>query len=99
MSNYTHTRMDGLFSRGVGTLPNNTAVVVPMINAPIPATVWVRPSSDTITVSYSTDGGTNYQTWPNGSVTAYSQDILVSGITHLKFQATAGNANNSYGVC
>jgi hypothetical protein len=82
-----------------GTLPTTTEVIKPMHGIPLPATVWVRPSSDTITVSYSTDGGTNYQTWPNGAVTAYSQDILTSGITHLKFVATTGNSSNQYGVC
>jgi hypothetical protein len=91
--------MPGLFN--ATTLTSGTAVVVPMKSAPRPATVWARPvAGDTVTVSYSTDNQANWITWPNGAVTAYSQDVLLSGITHLRFQRTAGSGTTSTcGVC
>ncbi len=91
--------MRGLFN--ATTLTSGTAVVVPMRGAPVPATVWARPAAgDTVTVSYSTDNQANWITWPNGAVTAYSQDVLLSGITDLRFQRTAGTGTTSIcGVC
>lgn len=84
-----------------GTLGSGTAVIVPMRGAPLPATVWVNPAAgDTVTVTYSCDGGTTYTAWAAGSVTAYTETVFDSGITHLKFQRTAGTGTTStYGVC
>lgn len=83
---------------GPATLLDGNAVVVPMGGAPLPATVWVNPTvGDTVTVSYSCDGGTTYIV--RFAATAYAEDVLVSGITHLKFQRTAGAGTTSaYGV-
>ena len=83
-----------------GTLADGNAVTEVMMGAPIPCTVWTRPASgDTVTVSYSVDGGQNYETWSNGAVTAYSDDVLLGPITHVKFQRTAGSGTTStYGV-
>lgn len=83
-----------------GTLPDGTAKIEVMTGAPLPCTVWVRPASgDTVTVSYSVDGGSNYETWVPGAVTAYSDDTLLGPVTHLKFQRTAGSGTTSaYGV-
>jgi hypothetical protein len=84
-----------------GVLVDSTAVVVDAKMLPVPCTVWTVPvSGDTITVSYSLDGGVTYTTWPNGAVTAASNDVLYSGVTHLKFQQTAGSGTTStYGAC
>jgi hypothetical protein len=50
-------------------------------------------------VSYSLDNGTTYTAWPNGAVTAASSDVLISGVTHIKFQQTVVSANSTCGVC
>lgn len=91
--------MRGAFD--IETLSSGTAVVVSMTGAPIPATVWARPGAgDTVTVSYSTDNQANWNTWPAGAVTAYTEDALLSGITHVRFQRTAGTGTTSTaGVC
>jgi len=83
------------------TLADGTAVVVEAKWLDYPLTVWVNPvAGDTVTVSYSCDGGTTYANWPSGAVTAYTEDVLVSGVTHLKVQRTAGSGTTStYGVC
>lgn len=85
----------------VATLVNGNVVTFVGEGMPLPATVWVRPAAgDTVTVSYSTDNGVNYTVWPAGAVTAYAEDILDSGITHLRFQRTAGSGvTSTCGVC
>ena len=95
----SYQTMRGAFN--ITTLSSGTAVVVSMTGAPIPATIWARPAvGDTVTVSYSTDNGINYNTWPGGAVTAYTEDALLSGITHVRFQRTAGSGTTSAaGVC
>lgn len=84
-----------------GTFLDGVAVVVDMQFKPLPCTIWTVPvAGDSITISYSLDGGVTYTVWPNGIVTAKSSDILLSGITHLKFQRTAGaGVTSTYGVC
>lgn len=91
--------MRGAFN--VTSLTSGTAIVVQMTGAPIPATIWARPGAgDTVTVSYSTDNQQNWNTWPAGAVTTYTEDILNSGITHIRFQRTAGTGSTSTaGVC
>ena len=85
-----------------GTLINGTAVIVPMLTANYPATVWVNAvAGDTVAVSYSVDNEVTYTAWPNGSIVgaATSNDTMNSPITHLKFQRTAGaGVTSTYGV-
>lgn len=83
-----------------GTLANGTPVVVATEGAPIPATVWVVPAAgDTVLVEYSLDSGVSYDNWAKGSVTARANDVLNSGVTHLRFTRTAGAGTTStYGV-
>lgn len=83
-----------------GTLADGTAVAKSMETMPIPATVWVVPASgDTVLVEVSFDGGTSYENWAKGSVTARASDVLNSGVTHLRFTRTAGSGTTStYGV-
>lgn len=91
--------MKGPFASGV--LTDGIAKIIDMGGAPLPSTVGVNPAAgDTIAVSYSIDAGRTYNAWPNGPVTAYSSDILTSGVTHIKFQRTVGSGTTStYGVC
>jgi hypothetical protein len=81
-------------------LLNGTPVVMQMVGIPIPTTVWVVPAAgDTVLVEYSMDGGATYENWPNGSVTARSEDSLVSGVTQLRFSRTAGSGvTSTYGI-
>jgi hypothetical protein len=72
-------------------------VIETMVDAPLPCTVWVRPVTDTVAVSYSVDGGQNYDAWPNGAVVVYADDSLLSGVTHIKFTATTGGTS-TYGI-
>lgn len=91
--------MRGLFAkRG---LPDGTAVDLNMAQSPLPATVWARPGAgDTVTISYSTDGGVSWNVWGPGAVTAYAESIFDSGVTHIRGQRTAGSgAASEYGVC
>lgn len=81
------------------TLTDGTAVQKPMGGYPIPLTVWVEPAvGDTITVSYSVDSEVTYKTLV---ATTTSWEVRFdSGITHIKFQRTAGAGTTSTcGVC
>lgn len=83
------------------TLLDGTAVVKSMAGAPVPCTVFARPAAgDTVTISYSCDGGTTYTAWPAGGVAAYTEDVLDAPVTHIKGQRTAGAGTTSaFGVC
>ena len=83
-----------------GTLVDGTAVILSMARSRPNATVWTVPvAGDTVTVSYSVDGGTTYTTWPKGAVTTASNDTLLGAITHIKFQRTGGSGiTSTYGV-
>ena len=85
----------------IGTLTDGTARTVDLRGVAQPLSVWVRPvAGDSITVSYSYDLGANWTVWPNGVATVALMDSLVSGITTLQFQRTAGaGVTSTYGVC
>lgn len=73
--------------------------VVPMLRAPCPATVWVRPGAGcTVRVEHSLDAGLTYTAWPSGDVTAYTENRLVSGVTHLRFSRTVGAVESTFGI-
>jgi hypothetical protein len=97
----TQTRgvMPGLMISGV--LADGNAVTHAMRGMPLPCRVWVKPAAgDTVAVEYSSDNGVSYDPWPNGPVTANAEDGLDLGVTHLKFQRTAGaGVTSTYGVC
>ena len=87
-----------------GQLTSGTAVVIDMRNCPLPATVSVKVvAGDTVTVSFSLDNGTSYIAWSLGDITSVSDPrylIFYSGVTHFKFQRTAGTGTTStYGIC
>lgn len=95
----SQAKMPGLLYSA--TLSDGTAVILEMKGFPLPLTVWTIPvAGDTVTISYSYDGGTTYVTWPSGAVTAAAAESLTSGITHLKAQRTAGSGTTStWGIC
>ncbi len=77
-------------------LVDGAAVIFDMDGQGLPSTVWVNPvAGDTVAVSASVDNGVTYLDWPAGAVTTYTDDILESGVTHLKVQRTAGAGTTS----
>ena len=84
---------------GLLALVDGTAVTIEMFGAPVPCTIWTVPAAgDTVTVSYSVDNETTYETIV--TTTVAWEDVIETGITHLKFQRTAGTGTTStYGVC
>ena len=80
-----------------GSVSNTTPVVVSVIGEHIPSTVWIYPAGGTSLIEYSVNDAVTFQGWPAGAVTAYAQDVLQSGITHLRITAQSGTC--TYGVC
>ncbi len=91
--------MRGAFGGSPWTLVDGNAIEKQMTGAPLPATVWVKPAAgDTVTVSYSPDNGTKYTVL--AVITADWEDRFESGVTHIKFQRTAGTGvTSTCGVC
>lgn len=90
--------MNGLYQ--AGTFNGVEAFVVGMKYAPIPATVWVRPSAGTVSVLYSVDGGTNYTAVTGLMAAAAYSDALLSGpVTNLKFVGDGATAAGTWGIC
>lgn len=97
MAMNTNSVMGGLFA--TGSLNTTTVYEVKMKFAPLPATVWVRPSAGTATVSYSVDNGVNYITVASlNGVSTYSEAQISGPITNLKFTGD-GSAAGTWGVC
>lgn len=96
---WTHNRMGGLW--GSTILTDGTAQIIVMSNAPLPCTVFANPAAgDTITISYSCDGGTTYTNWAAGAVAVYTESVFDAPITHIRGQRTAGAGVTSvFGVC
>jgi hypothetical protein len=84
-----------------GALPDGAEKVHAMRGLPIPCRVWVEPAAgDTVAVEYSYNNGKTWKPWANGPVTVNAEDGLDLGVTHLKFQRTAGEGvTSAYGVC
>jgi len=87
-------------------LADGVAKDIDMSNHPAPLTASVYPEGDaTVNVWYSLDGGVTFKEWENGEVTTASTDLekeltFYSGITHLRFQRTAGtSALSTFAVC
>lgn len=81
-----------------GVLGDGVEEIIQMAGAPVPCTVFINPAvGDTVSYWYSLDGGVSYT--KRADVTAYTEDQLISSVTHLKFQRTAGTGTTSaYGV-
>lgn len=82
-----------------GTLADGTAVPYNVVGWILPMTVWVKPTnSDTVSVEYTYDG-TNWTAWPNGTVSAYSVDVLDAPVRALRFTRVSGSGTtSSYGI-
>jgi len=85
----------------VETLPTSAVdTVYAMGDHPLPGTLWVRPTSgNTLTVAYSTDNGTTYQSLAAlTGATAYTECQVLSGFTNLKI-TTSGVQGGTWGIC
>lgn len=76
-----------------------TTTTYTMGDHPIPGTLWVRPTSgNTLTVSYSTDNGVNFNSLTDlTGATAYAEVRVGSGFTHLRI-ATSGAQGGTWGI-
>ncbi len=83
----------------IGVLTNATPAEIDVSTNRGNMTVYVRPAAgDTVTVEYTLDG-TNWTAWDNGSVTAYSVDILDAPVLALRFTRSSGSGTTSaYGI-
>ena len=89
------TVMKGLFARII--TPNSTPIILSMLEAPVPCTITAYPvSGDTILVEQSCDGGNNFNPIALLNVTALTNTILTSGLTHIRVTRTAGTGTTSY---
>jgi hypothetical protein len=84
-----------------------SSVVVNMIGASCPCSVWVKPASgNAMLVEYSVEDNATvnpaqvaWLPWPNGAVTTTTMAILDSPVTALRFSRTVGiSSSNAYGV-
>jgi hypothetical protein len=90
--------MGGIFARGAFNGTN--AYVLNMKFAPIPATVWVRPTAGTVSVLYSVDDGVNYTAITVLTASSVYEDTTLTGpVTHLKFVGDVGTAAGTWGIC
>ena len=80
-----------------GTLANGDLVSIPMAGAPVPCVIGVTAvTGDTVTVTYSRDGGVTWKPLIPASVTSADQEWrLGSGVTHFGIQRTAGTGTTS----
>lgn len=62
-----------------------------------PLNVWVIPVSATVSVEYSTDGGSSWSDWPAGDVTAATSDTLIYPVSSIRFTLASGTSF-TYGV-
>jgi len=83
------------------TLVDGVAIEAPTFEFNIPSTIWAIPrDGDTVNLWVSLDGGTTWEEWSRGAVTAAASDVLTSGITHIKGQRTSGTGiASTFGVC
>ena len=88
------------------TLVDGLVRNISMRGASLPATVWVNPlGSDAVSVWYSKDSGAKWVLWENGAVVAGDPESkkelgFFSGVTHIRFQRTAGTGiTSTCGVC
>ena len=94
----TNSVMSGSFAKG--TFSGTTAYEIKMKFAPLPATVWVRPSAGTVSVLYSVDEGTNWTAVTSlTSSAAYADTVLTGPVTNLRFSGDGVTAAGSWGIC
>jgi hypothetical protein len=98
MAMNTNSVMSGSFAKG--TFSGTTAYEIKMKFAPLPATVWVRPSAGTVSVLYSVDEGTNYTAVTALTAAAAYADLTINGpVTNIKFVGDGVTSAGSWGIC
>ena len=98
MAMNTNSVMGGSFAKG--SFSGTASYEVKMKFAPLPATIWVSPTADTVTVSYSVDDGSNYIAIAGLTAKAAYADIQIVGpVTNLKFVGDNAPATGTWGVC
>lgn len=75
-----------------GEVSDTTPVVCEMNRIYTPRNVWVVPSSATVSVEYSTDGGNSYSDWPAGDVTSSTSDTLIYPVSKIRFTLVSGTS-------
>jgi len=94
----TNSVMGGSFAKG--SFSGTASYEVKMKFAPLPATIWVRPSAGTVTVSYSVDDGANYTAITALTAkAAYDDTQLVGPVTNIKFVGDGVTAAGTWGIC
>ncbi len=81
----------------VATLISGTPVIYNMgdMAQGLEPTLWAKPvAGDTITVDYSLNGGTVWET-PWIVTTTNWEDVLVGSVTHIRFTRSAGTGTTS----
>ena len=98
MAMNTNSVMSGSFAKG--TFSGTSSEAIKMKFAPLPATVWVRPTAGTVSVLYSVDEGTNYTAVLTlTAIAAYTDVTLTGPVTNLKFVGDGITAAGTWGVC
>lgn len=82
---------------GSTAVTSSDAIVVDMSGVAVPRNIWVIPSSATVSVEYSTDGGNTYSDWPAGDVTAATSDTLIYPVSAIRLTKVSGTSF-TYGV-
>lgn len=84
-----------------------TPVVVDMMGAAVPCSVWAKPAAgNTILVEYAVENtavdnpaAATWFPWPSGTVSTATMEILDAPVTALRFTRAAGiGTTNAYGV-
>lgn len=98
MAMNTNSVMSGSFAKG--SFDGTTAYEIKMKFAPLPATVWVRPTAGAVSVLYSVDEGVNYTAVTALTAAAAYADSQLSGpVTNIKFVGDGGTAAGTWGIC
>lgn len=82
---------------GSTAVTSSDAIVVDMSGVAVPRNIWVIPSSATVSVEYSVDGGNSYSDWPAGDVTAATSDTLIYPVSSIRMTKVSGTSF-TYGV-
>jgi len=80
-----------------GTVADATPVVVDASGLSWPRNIWVNPSSATVRVEVSENGGATYVAWPLGDVTVPTNDIRYEPCSHIRFSRISGTSF-TYGI-
>lgn len=95
---YNNAVNNGLWIKQI--VAGGSTVILNMSGSPFPCSVTAAPSGgDTLTISYSCDGGDNYTTWAPGTVSNAAVSCIQVPITHLKIVCVGTGAASAFAVC